>query len=83
MRHRRLPEGSGGDLGDGLRNPRAAHAIDDHVLVEVHLVAVGRMTGVRVERTTWNVIEVRDGKVASGRAYLNEAEGLEAAGLSK
>jgi ketosteroid isomerase-like protein len=63
--------------------PRAAHAIDDHVLVEVHLVAVGRMSGVRVERTTWNVIEVRDGKVASGRAYLNEAEGLEAAGLSK
>ena len=45
--------------------------------------AVGRMSGVRVERTTWNVIEVRDGKVASGRAYLTEAEGLEAAGLSK
>jgi hypothetical protein len=28
-------------------------------------------------------LEVRDGKVASGRAYLNEAEGLEAGGLSK
>jgi len=32
--------------------PCAAHAIDDRVLVEVHLVAVGRMSGVRVERTT-------------------------------
>ena len=72
--HRRLPEGSGGDLGDGLRTPRAAHAIDDHVLVEVVFVAVGRISGVRVERTTWKVIEVRDGKVASGCAY--EAEGL-------
>ena len=32
-----------------------------------------------VERTTWNVIDVRDGKVASEHAYLNEAEALEAA----
>jgi ketosteroid isomerase-like protein len=52
-------------------------------LVEVRLEAVGRASGVAVNRTTWNVFELRDGKVAAGRVYPTKAEALEAAGLKE
>jgi uncharacterized protein (TIGR02246 family) len=53
------------------------------VLVEVRLEAVGRASGVTVDRTTWNLCELRDGKVAAGRVYATRAEALEAAGISE
>ena len=56
-------------------------SVGDRCLVEVRLRAVGRGSGVPVERTTWNVFELRSGKVAAGRVYTNEQEALKAAGL--
>jgi ketosteroid isomerase-like protein len=55
----------------------------NRVLVEVRLEAVGRASGVAVHRSTWNVFELRDGKVAAGRVYAARAEALEAAGVEE
>jgi ketosteroid isomerase-like protein len=48
------------------------------VLVEARLDAVGRASGLPFERMTWNVFEVRDGRIASGRVYTTEADALNA-----
>jgi ketosteroid isomerase-like protein len=50
----------------------------DLVLVEVQLDAVGRTSGVSVERTTWNVFEVRDGEIKAGRVYMTKDEAIAA-----
>jgi ketosteroid isomerase-like protein len=63
--------------------PRATHDHGNLVFVEVELQAVGRASGAAVNERTWNVIEVRDGKVTWGRVFVNKAEALEAAGLSE
>jgi ketosteroid isomerase-like protein len=54
----------------------------DRVLVEVHLRAIERRRDVNpVDRTTWNLLEIRDDKVASGLVYPTRQAALEAAGL--
>ena len=53
------------------------------MLVAVHLSAVGRTSGIPVDRVTWDVFRFRDGKVASARVYLTKAEALEAVGLEE
>jgi ketosteroid isomerase-like protein len=55
----------------------------DTVLVEVHLSAVGRGSGVPVERVTWNVFELRDGRAAAGTVYTSKEEALQAVGLAE
>jgi ketosteroid isomerase-like protein len=50
------------------------------VLVEVHLRGLGRASGTPVARVTWNVFEIRDGKVATGAVYASQEEALEAVG---
>jgi ketosteroid isomerase-like protein len=56
----------------------------DKVLVEVHLSAIERSSDVNpVDRTTWNVLEIRNGKVAFGLVYPSRRAALEAAGLSE
>jgi ketosteroid isomerase-like protein len=56
----------------------------DKVLVEVHLRAIQRSSdGNPVDRTTWNLLEIRDDKVASGLVYPTRQAALEAAGLSE
>lgn len=62
-------------------DPVTIQDLGSRVLVEVRLEAVGRASGVAVNRTTWNVFELRDRKVAAGRVYPTKAEALEAAGV--
>jgi hypothetical protein len=49
--------------------------------VEVQLKAVRRASGVPVDRITWNVFKLCDGKVADGRVYITESDAPEALGL--
>ncbi len=62
-------------------SPVAIREFGDRALVEVHLRAVGRASGAPVDRITWNVFELRSGRVTSGRVYTSEAEALHALGL--
>jgi ketosteroid isomerase-like protein len=61
-------------------NPVTIRDLGDAALVEVHLQAVGRASGIPVDRTTWNVIEIGDGKVARLVVYTTKEEALDAAG---
>ncbi|MFL5782238.1 MAG: nuclear transport factor 2 family protein [Thermoleophilaceae bacterium] len=58
--------------------PLAFREAGGRVLVEVQIEAVGRTSGLPVERMTWNVFELRDGRIASGRVYTTEADALDA-----
>ena len=55
----------------------------DQVLATVTNHGRGKLSGVDVARTTWNVWTIRDGKVTRGQAFESRAEALEAAGLSE
>jgi ketosteroid isomerase-like protein len=57
--------------------------LGDTVLVEVHLSAGGRGSGVPVERVTWNVFELLDGKAATGTVYTSKGQALNAVGLAE
>jgi ketosteroid isomerase-like protein len=54
-----------------------------HLLVETRLHAVGRASGVDLTDVTWNVWEIREGKVATGRVFLSEREARKAVGLAE
>jgi ketosteroid isomerase-like protein len=69
--------------GSLTADPVTIRDLGNCVLVEVRLDAVGRLSGVAADRTTWNVFELRDGKVAAGRVYPTKAEALEAAGIQE
>jgi ketosteroid isomerase-like protein len=56
-------------------------AAGDTVLVRVRFSARGRGSEVPIEQLVFHVIEVRDGKLATVRGFLNEAQAREAAGL--
>src|SRR3954462_6346917 len=58
--------------------PLAVREAGSRVLVEVRIEAVGRASGLPFERMTWNVFEIRDGRIASGRVYTSEADALDA-----
>jgi ketosteroid isomerase-like protein len=62
--------------------PLAARDIGDRVMVEVQLNAKGRVSGAKVDRKTWNVFTIREGKIAAGRVFTSEVEASKAAGLS-
>jgi ketosteroid isomerase-like protein len=49
-------------------------------VVRVHIA--GTMSGVPLEQTMWQAVDVRDGKVRWWALYRSESEALEAAGLS-
>jgi ketosteroid isomerase-like protein len=60
--------------------------IRDHgtcLLVKTRIQAVGRASGIQVSDVTWNVFEIRHGKVASLRAFTEQGQALEAVGLSE
>ncbi len=57
--------------------------LGDTVLVEVHLSAVGRGSGVPVDVVTWNVFEVLDGRLTFGTAYTSKEKALKAVGLEE
>jgi ketosteroid isomerase-like protein len=64
-----------------VAEPATIRDLGEHALVEVHLSAVGRTSGIPVDRVTWNVFAIRDGKIAAGRVYTTKSEALEAVGL--
>ena len=66
-----------------VAEPVEIRDLGDSVLVKVRLSAVGRTSGIPVERDTWNVYEFRDGKIATGWAYMDEQEALKAVGLAE
>ena len=66
-----------------VAEPVDVRDLGDTVLVEVHLSAVGRGSRVPVERVTWNVFEVIDGRAASGTVYTSKDQALKAVGLEE
>jgi len=66
-----------------VAEPADTRDLGNTVVVEVHLSAVGRDSGVPVERVTWNVFELRDGKIATGTVYTCEQQALKAVGLEE
>ena len=63
--------------------PEILRAIDygDTVLLEVKAAAHGARSGIALENTTWQVVQVRNGKVFRFQGYRTREEALEAAGL--
>ena len=61
--------------------PVTIRDLEESVLVEVRLDAVGRASGAALQRTTWHGFDIRAGKLASGRVYTSRDEALEAVGL--
>jgi ketosteroid isomerase-like protein len=66
-----------------IAEPVEIRDLGDHVLVEVHLQAVGRVSGTPVQRVTWNVFQLQEGKVASGRVFGSKEEALADLGLEE
>jgi ketosteroid isomerase-like protein len=54
-----------------------------YLLVETRLQAVGRASGIELTEVTWNLWEVRDGKVARLRVFTDQQQALKAAGLEE
>jgi ketosteroid isomerase-like protein len=54
-----------------------------YLLAETRLQAVGRASGIELSQVTWDRWEIRNGKVASLRVFTEQAEALEAVGLSE
>ena len=66
-----------------IAEPVEIRDLSAYLLVETRLHAVGRASGVELTQVTWNVFEVRNGKIASLRAFTAQEEALEAVGLSE
>jgi ketosteroid isomerase-like protein len=63
-----------------VAEPVEMRDLGDTVLVQMHLSAVGRGSGVPVERVTWNVFELLDGKATTGTVYTTREQALKAVG---
>jgi hypothetical protein len=63
--------------------PLTIRDLGTYLLVETSIQAVGRASGIQLSDVTWNVFEIRNGKVASLRAFTTQQEALEAVGLSE
>ena len=61
------------------------HSIDagDRVVVFMRVVAKGRESGVPIERTSTQVVTVRDRRMTSTWVYRDRSEALKAVGLSE
>jgi ketosteroid isomerase-like protein len=57
--------------------------LGSYLLVESRARAVGRASGVELSEVAWDVWRIRDDRVASLRVFTEQAEALEAAGLSE
>jgi ketosteroid isomerase-like protein len=62
---------------------RILDAGDRGVVAFMRLIAVGRQSGARVENPWAMVVTLRDGKIASARAYLDRDAALKAAGIQE
>ena len=68
---------------DGRYEPEEFIDAGDFVVVAVRVRARRRDIRVPVDVPLFQVFEMRDGRIQRGRAYLDKAEALEAAGLSE
>jgi ketosteroid isomerase-like protein len=66
-----------------LRADEFLEAGGEEVVVLWHEVAKGRESGAVVETDTGTVNTIRDGKIVRVRSYMERAEALRVAGLSK
>jgi ketosteroid isomerase-like protein len=66
-----------------IAEPVEIRDLGAYILVETRLQAAGRASGIELTEVTWNVIEVRNGKVANLRAYTDQEDAFEAVGLSE
>jgi ketosteroid isomerase-like protein len=64
-------------------DPVEIRDLGTYLLVQTRLQAVGRASGIELSDVTWNVFEVRDGKVRNWRVFTEHREALEAVGLSE
>src|SRR5688572_22026096 len=55
-----------------------AREAGDRVLLRVRVEGTGTGTGINLERHSWNVVEVHDGRIRSSAFYRTEEEALEA-----
>jgi ketosteroid isomerase-like protein len=73
---------NGRSVVDGLRfEPRSFRDGGDTAVAEAAVSGTGVGSGVPLEWTAYIVFSFRSGKIATARAFLNEGEALEAAGL--
>jgi hypothetical protein len=66
-----------------IAEPVDIRDLGSYLLVETRLQAVGRASGIELSDVTWNVFEVRNGKVANWRVFTEQRQALEAVGLSE
>jgi ketosteroid isomerase-like protein len=66
-----------------IAEPVDIRDLGTYLLVETRLQAVGRASGIELSDVTWNVFEVRNGKVANWRVFTEQRQALEAVGLSE
>jgi len=55
----------------------------DRVVVSMRVVARGRASGAPIERTSTQVVAVRDGRMTLTRVYRDRSEALKAVGLAE
>src|SRR5687767_899025 len=60
-----------------IAEPLGIRDLGTHLLVETRIQAVGRASGIQVSDVTWNLFEIRNGKVASLRAFTEQQQALE------
>jgi ketosteroid isomerase-like protein len=56
---------------------------DGRVVVEFNVTARGRGSGVETQLRVWTIFSFANGKIARRQAFFDQAEALEAAGLSE
>jgi ketosteroid isomerase-like protein len=66
-----------------IAEPVEMRDLGEQVMAEVRLSAVGRVSGIPVERITWNVFLLHDGKAATGTVYRRKEEALNAVELAE
>ena len=76
-----------GTFWQSFENPRSeieeCIASGDEVVLAVRIFGRGKASGADVDTVTGQVLTLRDGKVVRWRVFDNQAEALEAAGLSE
>jgi ketosteroid isomerase-like protein len=66
-----------------IAEPMKIRDLGTYLLVETRIQAVGRASGIHLSDVTWNVFEIRKGKVVRLLAFTEQQKALEAVGLSE
>jgi|SRR5215204_67483 len=71
------------DTDHQIEVEEATEGRDGAVLMELHLSAVGRTSGVKTELRVWNVAWFQGDRIGRRRVFWTREEALEAVGLSE